>query len=490
MYYMEPKNINFLLLLLVLLLIIYSVYRNNKSIENFIPLDVLTKYKHLNKLNILIKKTHDILQKNKIDYWMCGGTLMGAVRDKGIIPWDDDADICIMKKDEIKIKNLKKTLKDNGIGLSEWFGGFKVFDLNGDKIGEREFLFPFIDIFIMVEENGKIILENTQAKKIWPQELYYKNEVYPLKLYDFEDYQLWGPQKAEGYLDRQYKNWRKEGIKSFDHVTHKGVQRKVFDIKYNKEKKPYLWQYWDNMEGKPTPAYIDICLKTVDRHCSDSFEIIRLNKDNIMNYIPEIAEWKKQIDDLIIAHKVDFYRIILLYKFGGLYLDADIICLRDPIEIISKLKKYDFVGFGCTGSVCNLGYSQPSNWILASRPNGTLMANTLDVIMSKLKAETKFDYHDLGKMVLWEQLDILIKDHNYEYFHYPNKIDGSRDVNGYWVDTDVVFSNENVIYEDEANMMFFVFYNSGINDKIKKMSEKELLGTDWNFAKFAKKALN
>jgi phosphorylcholine metabolism protein LicD len=103
---MNPKNVNFILLLLVLFLIIYSVYRNNKSVENFIPLDVLTKYKHLNKLNILIKKIHDILNKNKIDYWMCGGTLIGAVRDKGIIPWDDDADICIMKKDEMKIKNL------------------------------------------------------------------------------------------------------------------------------------------------------------------------------------------------------------------------------------------------------------------------------------------------------------------------------------------------------------------------------------------------
>ena len=51
--------------------------------------------------------------------------------------------------------------------------------------------------------------------------------------------------------------------------------------------------------------------------------------------------------------------MLLLYKYGGLYVDADTIVLRDPIEIIHKLQKYDFVGFGCTGNRCNYGYGKP-----------------------------------------------------------------------------------------------------------------------------------
>ena len=34
-----------------------------------------------------------ILNKKKIDYWICHGTLLGLVRDKKLIKWDNDIDI-------------------------------------------------------------------------------------------------------------------------------------------------------------------------------------------------------------------------------------------------------------------------------------------------------------------------------------------------------------------------------------------------------------
>ena len=52
---------------------------------NFITLDELKKI----QLDLL-QKTADFCESNGLRYFLCGGTLIGAVRHKGYIPWDDD----------------------------------------------------------------------------------------------------------------------------------------------------------------------------------------------------------------------------------------------------------------------------------------------------------------------------------------------------------------------------------------------------------------
>ncbi len=482
----DTKTNIIIVLVIICIILIYFIITKK---EDFVPFEALTEYKYLKENITLLKTLIDVLDKNDITYWAIGGTLIGAVRDKGFIPWDDDTDLSVKLEDINKIMKNQE-LKDLGIEIIERNGWYKAYSINGKKT-KYPFNYPSIDLFTVVEnDNGDYVYSSEYCRQKWP-DVYKIQELFPLQKYPFEDFYIYAMNNPYNFLDEHYPSWRTHGMKYYDHVNEKKLPKQEFAVDYDKYKKPYLWTYWDNLDGKQTPAFINLCYKTMIKNCDESFDIVQLNKDNIEEYLPEVKEHRKYIEKLRIAHKTDFYRVMLLYKYGGLWLDADTIVLRDPIEVINKTIKYDYVGFGCTGNNCKYGYGKPSNGIMASRSTSMLMGKTLKCLLEKIRTNQKFEYFDLGKLIIWKELENLINNQDYEYYHYKNKFDGTRDKNGNWVTTDIMFSDQKVEYDlnKDEKMLFYILYNSEIKPEIKNMSEKEILATDWNVSKYIKQGL-
>ena len=54
----------------------------------------------------MLEALADVCEANSLRYYLDGGTLIGAARHKGFIPWDDDIDVMMPKPDVVKLKEI------------------------------------------------------------------------------------------------------------------------------------------------------------------------------------------------------------------------------------------------------------------------------------------------------------------------------------------------------------------------------------------------
>ncbi len=105
----------------------------------------------------LMRYVRDTCERNGLRYYMCGGTLLGAVRHGGYIPWDDDVDLAMPMPDYLKfikiVKNQGQYLSLNIFDYPDDYYNFFMRLINQDtylKYWEYPFLMTTgvsIDIF-------------------------------------------------------------------------------------------------------------------------------------------------------------------------------------------------------------------------------------------------------------------------------------------------------------------------------------------------------
>ena len=65
----------------------------------------------------MLKILGDICDKNDIQWWLSSGTLLGAIRHQGFVPWDDDVDIEMFREDYKKLEKILSNMQDEAYVL-------------------------------------------------------------------------------------------------------------------------------------------------------------------------------------------------------------------------------------------------------------------------------------------------------------------------------------------------------------------------------------
>ncbi len=222
-------NNQFILFIILLCMIVYyfiSLYQS-KPVEKFSNKNEDVRNKIIKGMSVI----DDLFNKNNIYYTAAYGTLLGAVRHHDMIPWDDDADINVLRQDYDKIMSLKNEFKKHGLTLeADW----KLIKVYFDSTQ-----FPFIDIFINDVIDGKIIRCTEPFNKICTQldrksEWWWKWIDYPAEWiinrqrFNFGPIKIWGPKNPEKVL----KYWYGENCLTqcqtpiLDHITGEPIEAK------------------------------------------------------------------------------------------------------------------------------------------------------------------------------------------------------------------------------------------------------------------------
>ena len=193
----------------------------------------------------MIKYLDEILKEKDIPYFLLGGSALGAVRHKGFIPWDDDMDIGIHRKDFNQIEQILSELPapflyepvEKHIIPDAPMGHLRIRKVESDPLDTC----PTIDVFAL---DGVPASQKLQKKqKFWAL-------VYHLCIYRH-------PAQNRGKLKYLF---TKAIITLFPNAFLNYLQRKAFRYitqwdSYNSPLTGNLFGFWEQKETVPSEYF-------------------------------------------------------------------------------------------------------------------------------------------------------------------------------------------------------------------------------------------
>jgi phosphorylcholine metabolism protein LicD len=167
------------------------------------------------KLTNILNSFHNICCKYNLKYWCLGGTLVGAVRNNGFIPWDGDVDVAMLSSDyEIFEKHVQDELPSTMyfFGKCGFKGLAKIRDLyssymNSSDKNDNNHHGLQLDIFIYnVKEIDciKYVVSIESWLSKYKEDSFKYDTIFPVNTINFEDIIVYIPNKVDEICEYSY----------------------------------------------------------------------------------------------------------------------------------------------------------------------------------------------------------------------------------------------------------------------------------------------